>query len=148
MIMNTRGGGGCPPIPASLKDCNAVPPCCRTYYISGAVDAVAALASGAVTLTPQDPFQGTEIVLSSTRTAPFFDITSVKVGSQPQTVANADAPTAGDVWSEVAVRSSMNLDPSWAGVSITFAFTNIDPLLPHDFRVTLFGNSVAGYQNY
>ena len=131
---------------ANAQNCNAMAPCCRIYFISAANDAVPVGGTGTAIMTPQDPFQAQEIVLSSTRTAPFFDLLDIKVGSQSQSVSNTNAPTAGDVFSEVAVRSSMTLDPTWAGVAISIGFANVDPLLPHDFRVTVFGYSVAGYQ--
>ena len=132
-------GPGC--VSPSLNACAPRGPQCRGYYCSASQNGVLGGASGVVTLTPQLAFQPHDLVLSSSRTAPFFDLLQVIIGVTPQEVANG--PTAGDVFSEVAVRSGMSMDPCWSGKTIQISFTNITAA-PQDFRATFFGDAVAG----
>jgi hypothetical protein len=131
---------GCPQ--PSLYGCAPRPPQCRGYYCSALIAAVAGGATVTATITPQLAFQPHDLVLSSTRTAPFFNVNQVIIGVIPQEVANG--PTAGDVFSEVAVRSGMSMDPCWSGKTIQIIAVNIDGVVPHDFCATFFGDAVSG----
>lgn len=133
-------GGACPPSDSrtALNDCAAVKAFCRTYFASQKVAAVPSLGFADIEIDVQKPFQASQVVIPS-KIAEFFDILSFTVGVDPQIVANGTA--SAQVFSEVAVRSWMMLDPAFSGTNIGMRVQNVDAVA-RDFYVSFFGHAV------
>jgi hypothetical protein len=109
----------------------------RLFPIGFQALAVAASANTAPQAQPQAIFRGERLMLEPTATAPNFDLTDVKVGTDSQFVAAGNLFGAG--FSPTAIGSRMMLDTAQPGILITLSAKNNDAGAAHDFKAILLG---------